>query len=54
LKRNIKKISTAASGNQFEQEKVNRAIKTIDRSVVQALMKGLKEKVRKFGRGEKI
>jgi hypothetical protein len=54
LKRNIKKKLTAASNINLFKQKVNGAIKTIDRNVVQTLMGGFKGKVRQFGRSENI
>jgi hypothetical protein len=54
LKRNIKKRPTAAVYINLLKQKVIKTVKTIDQKVPQALMKGLKGKVHKFGRGEKI
>jgi hypothetical protein len=54
LKRNVKKRSTAAFYINLFKRKVNRTIKTIDRNVVQTLIRSLMRKVRQFGRGDKI
>jgi hypothetical protein len=54
LKCNVKKRSTAALYINLFKQKVNRAIKTIDRKFVQTLMGGFMGKVRQFGRGDKI
>lgn len=54
LKRIIKKRSSAALDIKSFKQKLTAAVKIIDIKVVQSLMRGLKGKVRRFGRGEEI
>lgn len=54
LKCNVKKTLSPATDIKSFKKKLDGAIKSIDKKVVQNLMGGVKGKVRKFGRGEKI
>ena len=54
LKRNVKKRSWAASEIKSFKNKLDGAIKSIDMKVVQNLMGGVKEKIRKFDQCEEI